>query len=452
MQSELTKKLARTMLPFAAAGIFAAESGYDSGVANSVMAKMANTAARVLDLSAAKAEAVAPSLKTVAVMPELAGLSLKNPGLKQAMDALTKEHVPGNPAATAKAAMWQLYQLSEANKGDWTVQYMMDSLMFLATARYLETTHWTKYNQVGIANKGTPEEVEILLPYDMVDIGDIPPIFIKETKRGRLVRRQGRYPTPPGYRPNAITGEQWGIEYNRDNARTYNVVWEEYIGKTYNSAAAAYYLDSLDYLLHDRTTKPMKDMTEWNAIKGNEVPFMVSDIAGSGHVPAPKVVPVSTNPYTVWNEHKKTAQIKSVDDLVKFAENNFIFLKPPPADANKYRKTFTVQNLWNTFYGDERRTPRYNLFTDHLGISNTGFSINDALRHSKPNKLWGVDAGVGTSGPLVKRFYQDKVNQLRDYLPKFDAMGKDITGKPIVINGAGKKTSAIPYMPRKYRG
>ncbi|MDR1048509.1 MAG: hypothetical protein LBL51_02040, partial [Synergistaceae bacterium] len=277
------------------------------------------------------ARAEAAKMADVAVMPELAGLQLNNPGLRQAVEALTVEHVPGNPAETAKAAMWQLYQLAEANKGDKRAETLMQALMFQAMGKYMEAVHWGKYNKIGDLGG-----FENFIKYDDIDIAEIPPIYIKETKRGNVVRRQGSYANPAGIKPAGREGEQWGIEYNGNNTATYNAPWDIYSAKVFNAAAAVAALDQANALLSG------SDTNGWRA--SQNTPQMITDIADNRY-PKYKEVSKTVNPYTQLGDYKKGQAIKSSADLTKFAEMDFFFLKPPTA------KLDGMQRFWEVTFG-----------------------------------------------------------------------------------------------------
>jgi hypothetical protein len=375
------------------------------------------------------ARAEAAKLADVAVMPELAGLNLNNAGLSQAVEALTTEHVPGNAAETAKAAMWQLYQLAEANRHDKRAQTLMEAFMFQAMGKYLEAAHWGKYNKTGDLGG-----FENFIKYDDIDIAEIPPIFVKETRRGKVIRRQGGYTNPAGIRPVAREGEQWGIEYNGKNATTYNTPWDIYSAKTFNAAASAAALDQANFLLSDT------DANGWRARQ--KTPQMVTDIMDNRYPKGKNnVIPKAINAYTRLGDYKKERAIKSSADLAKFAETDFFFLKPPPAKGNLEG----LQGFWGIQFGlsdNNERIPGYLVYgiSTRQGTGASGFRL--------PVRTLCPSPGLVHFAPQVKAYREKTIDQLAAALKNVDGKGLDAKGQKIAINGVGKKTSARPVIDR----
>jgi hypothetical protein len=427
MQDTIKEHLRKIALPaLLATGGMAA---FDCGAVPSALSEWTREKTGI-SLDARKAEA---ALTDVAVMPELAGVTLGKPGLQQAIDALTNEHVPGNPAETAKAAMWQLYRLAEANQGDTWSRLLMESFMFQAMGKYLESVHWGKYNQTGDLGG-----FENFIPYDKIDIAEIPPIYIKETKRGRVIRRKGGYTNPPHVDgPDARTGEQWGIEYNGDNARTFNTPWFIYCAKTFNAAANTAALDYANYLLSHKGVKPIEDLTVWRAQQ--KTPQMMTDIMdgrygkGTG-----KAVPNSVNPYTMLSTYKKGHAIKSAADLAKFAETGYIFLAPPPPPEIKLEG---LQKFWNASYGVSDKYKQIPGCIPYMILTNQASGVTGFYNTTRG--LLMPDQGLAYFAPQVKSYREKTIKQVADTLKKVDGLEKDTKGNKIVINGI-KTKSALP--------
>jgi hypothetical protein len=356
----------------------------------------------------------APKIANVAVMPELAGLELNNSGLRQAVEALTVEHVPGNPAETAKAAMWQLYQLAEANKGDERAATLMQALMFQAMGKYMEAAHWGKYN-----NTGDLGGFENFIKYDDIDIAELPPTYVEETKHGE-----------------AVHDGWWMIEYNGDNAATYNAPWDIFSAKTFNMAATAAALDQANALLSGG------DINAWRDQQGT--PQMIADIADNRYAKRTgKMIPKTINPYTRLDDYKKKGQApKSASDLAKFAETDFFFLKPSTTELEG------MQNFWNVRFGVSDDNKCIDGYMAYSTFAEEEFGVFPCFEINTPG-VFMPHIGVIDFAPEVKAYQAKAINGLAETLRTAD-MGQDRRGQSFTINGTGKKTSALPVLGRSH--